>query len=230
MIDNAALATILETATDISTVCEIYDADAVPSDDGLDPVDALDCFAAVEGITFRTREYKQLVSSFGTIKRTITKETNNASVTFSNISREISDFEFTNGFEGLIMIIRLISRSLSTDLTDSQILFTGRCEKPTSGTKASLTVTAKFIVGSVDVMCPRRKFTKEDQAGRVTTDPEFEGFLFIPQYGTTTYSVREKRGGILGLLGFKKTVQKTLAYSSFSDLDANKSVPEVFGS
>jgi len=229
MIDNPDLQSILDTATDISVVCEIYDADAVPSADGLDPADALDCFAAVSGITFAGREYKSLVQSFGTIKRTITKETNTASVTFSNISREISTFEFTNGFEGLIIVIRLISRGSSIALTDTQILFTGRCEKPTSGTKESLTVTAKFIVGSIDVMCPRRKFAKEDQAGRVTTDPEFEGFLYIPQYGTTSYSVRVKRGGILGLFGFHKTVRQTLAYSSFSDLDANKPVPEVFG-
>jgi len=48
-------------------------------------------------------------------------------------------------------------------------------------------------------------------------------------FGSTTYSVRVRRGGLLGLFGFKKTVQKTMAFSSFSDLDANKPVPEVFG-
>lgn len=229
MIANSALETILATATDVSCVCEIYSADAIPGDDGLDPIDALDCFAAVSGITFRTREYKSLVSSFGTIKRTITKETNTCSVTFSNVSRAISDFEFNNGFEGLIIVIRLLSRSLSSAVTDTQILFAGRCDKPSSGTKESLTVTAKFIVGSIDVVCPRRKFSPDDQEGRVSSDPEFEGFLFTPQYGTTSYSVRVKRGGILGIFGFKKTVRQTLAWSSFSDVDANQSVPEVLG-
>lgn len=229
MIDNSALQTILETATDISIVCEIYSADAVPTDDGFDPDDALDCFAAVEGISFAGQDYKCLVKKFGTVKRTITKEINSASVTFSNVTREISDFEFTHGFEGLILVIRLLSRSQSVLLTDTQTLFAGRCEKPDSGDKEALTVTAKFILGSLDVKIPRRKFGPEDHEGRVSGDPEFEGFAYAQQYGTTTYPRRKSAGGILGLLGFKKTVKQTLHWSSHSDLDANKSVPEIFG-
>lgn len=229
MIDNAALETILTTATDISVVCEIYSADAVPSDDGFDPVDAIDCFAAVDGITFRTRDYKKLVKSFGTIKKSIGDAINNTSVTFCNLSREIGQFEFTNGFDGLIMVVRLISRSLSTALTDSQILFAGRCEKPKSGKSDSLQVTAKFILDSQSVVIPRRKFTKEDAQGRDPSDPDFEGFIVLQQTGSTLYSTREKRSGPLGWFGFKKTVKHTLMYSSYSDLDANSSVPEVYG-
>lgn len=234
MIENAALQSILATATDVSIVCEIYSADAVPTDDGFDSVDALDCFAAVSGITFRTRDYKSLVKKFGSIKRTITKEINSASVTFSNISREISDFEFTNGFEGLILVIRLLSRSQSTALTDTQILFAGRCEKPDSGDKEELAVTAKFILGSLGVDIPRRKFGPEDHEGRVPLDPEFEGFVIMPQSGATSYSVRKRNpwgllAGVVGFFLFKKTVKKTLAWSSYSDVDASKSVPEIFG-
>lgn len=234
MIDNSALQTILETATDISIVCEIYSADAVPTEDGFDPADALDCFAAVEGITFAGQDYKKLVEKFGTVKRTITKEINSASVTFSNVSREISNFEFTNGFEGLIIVIRLLSRSQSVLLTDTQTLFAGRCEKPDSGDKDSLTVTAKFVLGSLDVSLPRRKFGPEDHEGRVQSDPEFEGFVIMPQAGSTTYSVRKRNpwgllAGLVGFFLFKKTVKKTLAWSSFSDVDASKSVPEIFG-
>lgn len=229
MIDNIQLESILDTATDISILAEIYGADAVPGASGFDPVNAIDCFAAVDGIVFRTRTYKKLVAKFGSIKRTITSEINTTSITFNNLSREMSQFEFTNGFEGLILVVRMISRSQSIVLSDSQILFAGRCDKPKSGTKESLSVSAKFILGSLDVTCPRRKFTKEDAEGRVPTDPLFEGFLFIPQYGTTSYSVRVKRGGLLGFLGFKKTVKVTLNYSSFSDLDANKYLPEVLG-
>lgn len=239
MIDNPALETILETATDISLVCELYSADAVPSADGFDPVDAIDCFAAVNGITFRTRDYKRLVTNFGNIKRSITEATNNTSVTFANKdridslgvthSREIAQFEFTNGFEGLILVIRLISRSLSVALTDSQILFAGRCEKPKSGDDKELTVTAKFILDSQNVTIPRRRYTREDYKGREPSDPEFEGFIFMEQSGSTVYSAREKRGGLLGLLGFKKTVKKTLQYSSYSAIDENKGVPVVFG-
>jgi len=231
MIENAALQSILETADDISIVCEIYAADVTPDADGFDPGDALKCYAAVSGITFAGEAYTAMVRKFGTINRIITGESNTASVTFDNTSREISQFELNGvGFEGLIMVIRLISRSDAT-LAHSQILFTGKCEKPTSGNRDSLTVKAVWILGGLDVQIPRRKYTKEDQEGRVETDPEFEGFNFMPQYGSTTYSVRngKKRGGILGFFGFKKTAVKTLAWSSYSELDSNMPVAEVFG-
>lgn len=229
MINNPAWAAILAVATDFSVVCEIYDADAVPSVDGFDPADAIDCFAAAAGVSFLGVNYKQLIKKFGVVNRNIGKEANTASTDFSNLSTEISQFEFANGFEGLIKVIRLISRSESTSLDLSQILFTGRCEKPTSGDKTTLSVKAGWIIGGTEVQIPRRKFSKDDQDGRVSADPDFEGFLFMPQYGTVSYSVRVKRGGIAGFFGFKKTVQKTLPYSSHSDLDANRPMPEVLG-
>lgn len=229
MIDNPALENILLTATDFSTVCEIYESDAVPTDDGFDPAEAIGAFAAIDGIVFRGRTYSALVEKFGSAKRTITTETNSTSVTFCNLANVAANFEFAHGFEGLILVIRLISRSMSVELSESQLLFVGRCDKPKSGNRKSFTVSAKAIVGSIDIQIPRRTFTEEDREGRVPTDPEFEGFKFLPQYGTTHYSVREKRGGILGFFGFKKTVKKTLPYSSHSDLDADKPVPEVWG-
>ena len=230
MIENAALQAILETGSDISIVCEIYDEDATPTAAGFDPADALKLYAAVSGITFAGESYTALVSKFGRVNRIITGESNTASVTFSNITREISAFEFATGFEGLIMVIRLISRSDAT-LADSLILFTGKCEKPTSGDRDSLTVKATWILGGLDVQIPRRKYTKEDQEGRTEDDPEFEGFNFMPQYGTGSYSVRngKKRGGIAGFFGFRKTAVKTLAWSSYSELDSNMPVAEVFG-
>lgn len=229
MIENTAWAAILASATDFSTVCEIYEADATPAANGFDPDDAIDCFAAATGVSFMGVDYKQLIKNFGRINRRISKESNTASVDFSNVSREIASFEFNHGFEGLIMVIRLISRSQSVDQDTSQILFTGRCEKPKSGNKTTLSVTATWILGGLEIQIPRRKFSPDDQEGRVPTDPNFEGFLFMPQEGSLSYSTREKRGGIAGLLGFKKTVRHTLQYSSHSDIDANRPVPEIFG-
>lgn len=229
MIDNTAWKNILITATDFTVVCEIYSADQTPTTAGFDPAAAIGCFTTVSGASFLGITYQSLVKKFGAVNRIISGQQNTATVDFSNISRVISTFEFAHGFEGLIMIIRLISRSQSTTLSLSQILFSGRCEKPTSGSKDSLSVRANWILGGLEVTIPRRKFAKEDQEGRVSTDPEFEGFLFVPQYGNLTFSVRVKRGGIAGFFGFKKTVQKTLSFSSFSDIDANKAIPEVFG-
>lgn len=227
LIDNTALETIFTTATDLNVVCEIYASDAVPAADGFDPNDAIGCFAAVDGISFMGVDYVRLVSKFGSINKSIGGEVNTASVTFSNVSREIADFEFTNGFEGLILVIRTLSRSLSVALTDTKIEFAGRCDKPDGGDKQSLTVTAKFILGSLDVSIPRRKFVPEDPEGRVSTDPEFEGFIFMPQYGSVTFTRRERRGFLI--FHWHHTVQETLQYSSYSNIDTNKSLPEVFG-
>lgn len=238
MIDNAALETILTTATDISMVAEVYSSDAVPTSDGFDPHDALACFAAVDGITFQEQEYTRLVTRFGRINKTMGKEVNNASVEFSTIGGEAVSFEFGTGFEGCILVIRVLSRSLSVDLTDTKVEFVGRCERPEEGDKHSLTVQAKHILGSLDVLAPRRKYAPIDYKGRVASDPEFEGFVDMPREGDTTYSVRESKrspwgllAGIVGFFFFKhhKTVTKTLHWSSYSDLDANKSVAIVCG-
>jgi hypothetical protein len=229
MIENEAWKNILSTAKDFSTVAEIYGADTMPAGDGFDPADALDCFAAVGGIDFAGVEYKRLVKSFGALSRSITSEINSTSITFSNLTGEIANFEFAHGFEGLILVVRLLSRAQSDELSKSQILFVGRCEKPKSGKKDSLSVSAKAVLDALEVNIPRRKFTPQDYKGRESTDPEFEGFIYMPQTGFVSYSERVPRGGLLGALGFKKTVRRTLGYSSYSDLDANKPLPEVFG-
>ncbi len=226
---------ILTEATDFSVVCEIYSSDAVPSANGFDPNTAIKRYSSTNDLqsavgSFFGANYTRLVRSFGSIRRTITAEVNSASVDFDNLSREISTFELAGvGFEGLVKVIRLISRSQSVLLSDSLILFVGRCDKPKSGNRVKMSVSSKHILGSTDTEIPRRKYSPEDAEGRHPADKLFEGFRFAPQYGVATYSTREKRGGLLGFLGFKKTVTHTLAYSSYSDLDASKFVPEGFG-
>lgn len=229
MINNSALQNILATCTDWSTVCELYSADTTPTASGFDPNDAIACFAAVGGITFMGVEYRRLVKSYGTIKKSITSEVNTAAVTFSNISREISDYEFNyGGFEGKIMVIRGLSRGQSTTLATSKIEFAGRCDQPTTGDKDSLQVNVKFIVGALDCVVPRRTFGTEDFKGRASTDPEFEGFIYSPLYGSVSFPRIERGGGFLGWWNTRQVIG-TLPYSNYSDLSARKAVPEVFG-
>lgn len=228
MIDNEALKTILTEAKDISCVAEFYSADAVPTDDGFDPINAIGKFAAVNGITFRGVEYTPLVEKFGRISKSMTESTNSASVSFSNVTRLVAAFEFGNGFEGLIMVIRLLSRGRSVALSDTQILFAGRCERPNQGDKESLSVSAKSVFNSTEVVVPRRTYGPIDFKGRVSSDPEFEGFVLMPQFGTVSYTRIEKRGGFLGWWN-KKEVRATTQWSSYSLADADKPVPECFG-
>lgn len=230
MITDATIVAVAA-ATDHSVVVEFYAADQAPGATGFDPGDALKRFSAIAGLEFAGETYTQLVRSIGRMRRTTAETSNSLQVTLDNLTREASQFEFATGFEGLIVVVRLISRSLSTSLSRSIILFTGRCDKPTSGTRDALSVTAKQILHSVDLIVPRRKYSPIDSEGRTPDNKDFDGFPYMPQQnaGTTTYSARERRGGLLGFLGFKKTVTKTLQYSSFSDLDAERYVPIILG-
>lgn len=228
MIDSADLRAVLN-AGDVSTVVEIYGADQTPTAAGFDPSDAIGRYAAISGIDFLGESYTCLVDKIGSIKRTISAETNNASVTFNNLNNQISDFEFTQHFEGLIMVIRTISRSLSTTLEKSLILFTGRCEKPDSGNKMSLTVKATWILGGLDVKIPRRRYTPFDDEGRTRSDPEFEGFVDMPLEASVTYAREVKKTGIPGFFGRHKLEWETHQYSSTSDIVASQFVPEILG-
>lgn len=225
MINNPELEQILETMDDPAVVVELYPSDYEPP---FDPADALFRYSAIN-VGFLGEDYQRLIERFGRIKRSISEESNFAETDFSNFENAMSDYELTTGYEGLIKVVRYFSRGQSDDVSKSLILFSGRCEKAESGTKKSLSLKGEQIISYSDGEIPRRKFSYEDAEGRPFQDKNFEGFRYIPQYGVTTYSVRQRRGGLLGLLGFKKTVTKNLQYSSFSDLDADKYLPVVFG-
>lgn len=220
---------------DLAAVVEFYHFDAQPGADGFDPQssDFLLGFTDTTEIDFRTRKYYRRVKTFGEIKVKISQEFSTGSVTLDNHDRSIGAFELSTGFEGLIMVVRLMSRSLApaNDLADTIVLFVGRCEQPDSFDRSSesVQIQAKQIVSSIDLQIPRRKFTPDDEDGRHPSDPLFEGFRFYVTSGTVPYQVREKRGGILGMLGFKKTSTRYLPYSSHSDLDAERAVSLAFG-
>lgn len=226
MINDAALKNILAHSADFSVVAEIYASNAHPP---FEPENAIARFANVSNVSFRGVEYTKLVQKFGSINRTIDEKTNTASITLNNLKRIASDFEFQHGFEGLIIVYRLISRHQSIELSDSMILYAGMCDKPKSGKKTSLSVSARYVLAGREVEMPRRKYTPEDAEGRTPDNLLFEGFPFHVQEGVVGYSIRRKKGGIAGWFGLKKSDLQTHTWSSFSDVDANRSVPEVFG-
>lgn len=227
MIENERLRELWSRDGSAACACEFYSADATPTSEGFDPVDALACFASTE-FTFRGRTYSRIVNRFGQIKRTISGEINTTNVTLNNLDRAVAQFEFQYGFEGLIMVVRLLDLEESVALSDTQLLFVGRCEKPESGTKNEITVPAKFVLGSLDVRLPRRKFGPDDPEGRTSDNDEFEGFVHMPVTGQNNYNRIEKRGGFLGWWN-KKEVRVTEQWSSYANYDANKSLPVCVG-
>lgn len=213
----------------LQTVIEIYHQDSVPGADGFDPTDAILRLSQVAGLDF-FGEFQRLVKSVGNVSRTLKKQLSSFSFTLSNLSREVADFEFTTGFEGLICVARLIDADISTDLTDSIVLFTGRCEKPDTFERGSETVkiSVKQILNQTEVNIPRRKFTVDDADGRAPSDPLFEGFVYVPRQGTVTYTEVVKKRFLL-FFSKKKTVTRTLQYSSHSDLQSDAVVPLALG-
>lgn len=229
---SAAFLAVLQSPTlsrDCVWVCEIYAHDALPGATGYDPINAEECFASVEDVTFRTRTYRRQVKSFGSIDHNKSGGFPNASLTFDNTDRYMTSFHLTSEIEGMIIVVRTISLSVSVNLDDSLVQFVGKCEKPGDVTRTDFPLNAKIWLGSVDIDLPKRKFTQDDDEGRRRNDPLFEGFPFLPRQGSFSFQVREPRTGLGMLLGLKKTVTKTMERSSHSAVDANKAVPICFG-
>lgn len=226
MITNPALKDILITGDDFAALVEFYPADAKPP---FHPSEALLRFSSVAGINFLGQPYELKVKRWGNVRRQITQENNQCQIELSNLDNEVALFEFETGFEGLIMVVRIISRELSDDTSKAIIAFVGSCKAPNTASRESMSITALQVIGSIQLEIPRRKFSYYDEDGRPPEDKYFEGFRFAPQYGAIEYSKR-KRGlwNLLMPLLIKKRLG-SLNWSSYSDLDSEKFVPAVFG-
>ena len=216
----------------LRTVVEIYHQDAVPGENGFDPA-AETCLlrlAASADVQFRGENYARLVNSYGDVTRTLKKQLSSFSFTLSNVTREIAAFELSTGFEGLICVLRLVDAEISTALDDSIVLFTGRCEKPDvfERSSESVKISVKQILNQTEVNIPRRKFTVDDPEGRAPNDPLFEGFIYTPRQGRVTYTEVVKKRFLI-FFTKKKTVTRTLQYSSHSDMQSESVVPLPLG-
>lgn len=227
---SAALLTILQSrSSDLVWLAEIYAHDELPGASGYDPPDALELFSSVSNITYRGETYRRSISKFGDISQSDGGSFANASLTFDNVDRHMMNFHLTNEIEGMILVIRVISRSVSVALADSLVLFVGKCDKPGDVSRTDFPLTAKEWLGTIDLELPTRKFSYDDEDGRRSNDPLFEGFRFLPRVGAFSFQVREPRTGLGMFLGLKKTVTKTMQFSSHSSVDSNKPVPLCFG-
>lgn len=234
---STALWNALESQSQRLNVCvEFYENNIVPGVNGFDPGDAI-LLVANKTLTFLGNDYDRFVTKVGRVNRTITEKFNTVSVSLSNHpvpegsdNRPMAAFVLGNPLEGMFLVIRVISRAFTpSSLLDSFVVFTGKCEKVFDATNDTITVSAKQYIGSVEQETPWRTFDSEDEEGRVITDPEYEGFPFTPQNVTVQYSERVPRGGLLGALGFKKTVQRTMNYTSQKEAQDDQVVPLVLG-
>lgn len=218
-----------EQAQRLNVLVELYENDAVPSSSGFDPDDAV-LRVANKTTTFLGNAYSRYVEGVGTINRTITAKFNTVSVDLNNSDRTMAAFVLNNPLEGMFMVIRLVSRSFTaTALDDSFVVFTGKCEKVFDADNSNIMISAKQYIGSVDEEIPWRTFSPEDELGRLPSNVLYEGFQFTARPGVLTYRERVRRGGFLGMLGFKKSVTRTLNFTSQQGVELDKSVPVILG-
>lgn len=237
---SSTFLTALQATTKKTTwLLEFYDADAVPGTNGFDPSDPLFLFGfsmirnsgEALGITWLGETFDRKLLSVPSINKKIGKELNSATFQLSNMSREMWAFERDNGFEGLICVARLIDYATSTVLADSLVAFVGRCEKVQNFSRSNetATLTIKQILNATDTDLLRRTYSPNDVLGRIPSDPLFEGFRFTARNDSIPFKEKVRRGGLLGLFGFKKTVKRTLQYSSHSDASSETFVPLILG-
>lgn len=206
---------------------ELYDHSYIPGDDGPDPADAIETFAAEE-ITWNGIAYLRKVKDRSDVVKSITEKTNSVTLNFSNADhgRYMATFAQTTDMEGLLLVIRCVSADVEDD---SLVLFTGKCDKPSDIDKKGFTITAKQDFGNINVTVPPRKFSTEDPDGRLPGDPLNEGINLIAISGSLSFPQVVAKSGIAGLLGRRKTIQVTQQWSSTDGTPFGQVRPFVFG-
>lgn len=114
------------------------------------PANAQKRFAATE-LQWLGYNYERQSISRGDSRRFITKEFNSVNVSLSNVDRSTAEWIDENDLEGYRLLVRCISRSVSTD---SVVLCVLRCEKADTVDNISATINAKQDLGSVEVDLP----------------------------------------------------------------------------
>lgn len=220
----------------LDVLVEFYDPDALPGASGFDPDDSI-FRIATRTLTFLGNSYTRYLEEAPTISKSITEKFNTVNIRLGSPevppasgNRPVAAFVLGNDIDGMLIVVRVISRAFTpTVLPDSFVAFTGKLEKPYDADGNSITLQAKQYIGTIDQSTPWREFDPEDEEGRLTSDPLFEGFLFSAKNGSVAYKERVRRGGVLGLLGFKKTVSRTLQFSNHQGVEISKSVPLILG-
>src|SRR5687768_2113174 len=205
---------------------ELYDYDYVPGVGGFDPADAIEQFAAEE-ITWDGVAYRREVVSRSDIIRSMGEKTNSVTVSFSNISRYLATLAQSQEIEGLFLVIRCVSPSVTND---SLVLFVGRCDKPSDIDKQSFSLSARQDFGNINQTAPPDKFQAEDPEGRLPSDPLFEGIPFNAVSGSNSFPVVQPSSSFFGrLFGRRETVQRTDQWSSNDNTPLGQVITECFG-
>lgn len=171
LVHDDLLAVLRARRRDLVVLYELYE----PGYDislGFNPHDAVDRFA---GQTYsysylaQTVSYRREIKANGdagvslSVNKTITKQLNSITVKVSNVSRYMSAFVLEHKVQGMILVIRGVSRSISDPLggspnPKSMILFVGPCGRPDGFDRGEGTITARPFLGNIEAQVPPRDF------------------------------------------------------------------------
>jgi len=257
---GAALESLLNSRShDLAVLYEFY---PMTADRVNDPGDAVGLFSSMS-INFDAFTYTRLVTSTPTIKRFVTSTANSATITFSNLDRQIAAFIQSNDLAGMFLVIRCISSSASTSLSNSNIiLYTGTIEKADVVDNQAAVINARQYIHGIEQEFPPRQFGpkcpltfKEEECqggpggggGNTNYDnaltcnkshnqcdfygntANFQGIRLVSQEGSFTWTTKERRGGFLGALGFKKKVRHYGHWSTQDETPIDSPIPVILG-
>lgn len=170
---GSQLNTVLQArARDLILLYEFYDADYQPVGTHFDPRDAEATFASTTfTLPFGPVAYTRIVLKGPSVKKSTGKEFNTATIRVSNTPdnedgfRYMAQFVLSRQVELMRFVVRVVSRSVATAignnssiLTNSGVLFVGRCQKPDGFDRESGTISAKPDMGTIERQIPPRRF------------------------------------------------------------------------
>ena len=214
-------------------------------------LDSWTLYYSTEQIDWGGHSYLPYVESRSAVKRFENGEFDSVTVTFTNVDTALAQILLNNEIEGRRLIIRKVDRTVSDD---SVVLFNGLMDRPGRIDEKTAQVSAKELLGSIDVEVPARVFSptcpwpfKGAECGYAGTETEcnkswarcsqlgnttmYGGFRFIPHSGVYQYQeVEQKRTWYtLGLWTRKKTKTITAAFNSIDDIAYDVPLPIVLG-
>lgn len=226
MLDGGVNANANDRTFDFEEVIEVYSETYVPPAGGFDPTSAVEKFASTNltwnGIAYRRECKKQ---GRGAVSRFLGKTFNSVSITFSNVDRYLATFIQSTDVEGMRLVVRLISRSITSS---SIVLFAGRIDKPVEFDRITAVISAKQDLGGIEIEIPPRYFTPDDPNGRTPDSLLYEGFRFTALGGSFDRT-RTETSRRFFIFRRTRTVHYSDQWSATDGTPYGDPVPEVLG-
>ncbi len=165
LVDTDLLTALRASARDVIVLYEIYSSDYDISL-GFNPLDALERFAG-QAYSYthlaQTVSYRREILDQVQVNKTLGKQINSITIRVSNASRYMSDWVLSTEVQGMKLVVRAISRSITDPILESPnpksvILFVGPLGRPDGFDRGIGTLSATPAIGNIEAQVPPRDF------------------------------------------------------------------------